>query len=176
MLAVSSLPPPQGIEELLAALAEHRAGLDLAGRRLRARRAGALADFALEHGERGLRALGGRHAAEALLAEQDPGLDAPALVAALEAAWAIDDGARPAADPVRAFVLASALAGALGAANLGTALAFGQIAFAATRLRDAQALKSCPGRLAPAAARGSAAASRTASAIHRRQATLRRLD
>ena len=30
-----------------------------------------------------------------------------------------------------AFVLASALAGALGAANLGTALAFGQMAFAA---------------------------------------------
>ncbi len=29
-----------------------------------------------------------------------------------------------------AFVLAAALAGALGAANLGTALAFGQIAFA----------------------------------------------
>ncbi len=29
-----------------------------------------------------------------------------------------------------AFVLASALAGAVGAANLGTALAFGQIAFA----------------------------------------------
>ncbi len=33
---------------------------------------------------------------------------------------------------VAAFVLASALAGALGAANLGTALAFGQIALAAT--------------------------------------------
>jgi hypothetical protein len=31
---------------------------------------------------------------------------------------------------VAAFVLASALAGALGAVNLGTALAFGQIAFA----------------------------------------------
>ncbi len=31
-----------------------------------------------------------------------------------------------------AFVLASALAGLLGATNLGTALAFGQIAFAAT--------------------------------------------
>jgi hypothetical protein len=30
------------------------------------------------------------------------------------------------------FVLASALAGALGATNLGTALAFGQIAFAIT--------------------------------------------
>jgi hypothetical protein len=31
-----------------------------------------------------------------------------------------------------AFVLASALAGALGAANLGTALAFGQMAVAGT--------------------------------------------
>jgi hypothetical protein len=31
-----------------------------------------------------------------------------------------------------AFALASALAGALGAANLGTALAFGQMAFAAS--------------------------------------------
>jgi hypothetical protein len=33
---------------------------------------------------------------------------------------------------VGAFVLASALAGALGAVNLGTALAFGQIALAIT--------------------------------------------
>jgi hypothetical protein len=33
-----------------------------------------------------------------------------------------------------AFVLASALAGALGAVNLGTALAFGQMAFAATTM------------------------------------------
>jgi hypothetical protein len=31
-----------------------------------------------------------------------------------------------------AFVIASVLAGALGATNLGTALAFGQIAFAIT--------------------------------------------
>jgi uncharacterized membrane protein (DUF485 family) len=31
-----------------------------------------------------------------------------------------------------AFVIAAALAGALGAVNLGTALAFGQIAFAIT--------------------------------------------
>jgi hypothetical protein len=31
-----------------------------------------------------------------------------------------------------AFILASALAGALGAANLGTALAFGQMGFAAS--------------------------------------------
>jgi LAO/AO transport system kinase len=84
VLAVSSLPPPRGVQELIAALAEHRAGLDLAERRLGARRASALADYTHEHGERGLRALGGRHAAETLLAEQEPGLDVPALVLALE--------------------------------------------------------------------------------------------
>ncbi|HEY5344446.1 MAG TPA: ArgK protein [Solirubrobacteraceae bacterium] len=84
VLAVSSLPPPQGIEELVAALAEHRAGLDLAARRLQARRSGALADFVAERGARGLRELGGRRAAVELLATQDPGLEVPALVAALE--------------------------------------------------------------------------------------------
>jgi len=41
------------------------------------------ARFALSD-RRGLRALGGRQAAEALLAEQEPGLDVPGLVAALE--------------------------------------------------------------------------------------------
>ena len=45
------------------------------------RRLGALADFIAEHGERGLRALGGRRAAERFLAEQDRGLDAAALAA-----------------------------------------------------------------------------------------------
>jgi LAO/AO transport system kinase len=44
----------------------------------------ALADFASEHGERGLRALGGRRAAERWLAKQDPGLDVAALQQALE--------------------------------------------------------------------------------------------
>jgi ABC-type methionine transport system permease subunit len=38
--------------------------------------------------------------------------------------------ARDLATMLAAFVLASAIAGALGAANLGTALAFGQMAFA----------------------------------------------
>jgi LAO/AO transport system kinase len=84
VLAVSSLPPAQGIEELVAALEEHREGLDVAGRRLKARRAGALLDFAGEHGERGMRAVGGRRAAERLLEEQDPTLDTAALVAVLE--------------------------------------------------------------------------------------------
>jgi LAO/AO transport system kinase len=86
VLAVSSLPPPQGIEELVTALDEHRANLDVTDRRLRARRAGALLDFTGEHGERGLRALGGRRAAEGLLEDQDPGLDTQALVGALEEA------------------------------------------------------------------------------------------
>ena len=86
VLAVSSLPPPEGIDELVLALEEHRAGLDVPARRLRARRAGALGDFLEEHGARGLRALGGRAAAEALLGEQDPMLDSGALVAELERA------------------------------------------------------------------------------------------
>ena len=51
VLAVSALAPPSGVAELVAALDEHRAGLDIAERRLRARRAGALSDFAvLERG------------------------------------------------------------------------------------------------------------------------------
>jgi LAO/AO transport system kinase len=77
--AVSSTAPPAGIDELVEALEQHRAGLDLSARRLRARRMHALADFVAEYGERGLRALGGRREAERWLAEQDPGIDVPAL-------------------------------------------------------------------------------------------------
>ncbi len=84
VIAVSSLPPPSGIEQLVEALDEHRAELDIPARRLHARRAGALSDFVLEHGEHGLRAIGGRGAADALLAAQDPGLEGPALVSVLE--------------------------------------------------------------------------------------------
>ncbi|HEY7619151.1 MAG TPA: AAA family ATPase [Solirubrobacteraceae bacterium] len=85
VVAVSSLPPAAGIDELVAALDAHRERLDLTARRLAARRASALADFAAEHGERGLRALGGRRAAQQALEQADPGADVPALVAALEA-------------------------------------------------------------------------------------------
>jgi len=84
VLAVSSLPPPSGIAELVSALEEHGARLDVAARRLSARRASALTEFVAEHGERGLRAVGGRSAARELLSAQAPGLDVPALVAALE--------------------------------------------------------------------------------------------
>ena len=83
--AVSSLPPVQGVEELADALDAHRASLDLPARRLAARRSGAINDFALEHGQRGVRALGGRRAAERWLAEQDEGLDVAALVAGARA-------------------------------------------------------------------------------------------
>ncbi len=87
--AVSSLPPPTGIDELRSLFDEHWSRLTadggglLTARRLRARRAGALTDFTVEHGQRGLRALGGRRAAERWLAEQDPALDEAALAAAL---------------------------------------------------------------------------------------------
>src|SRR5439155_405936 len=60
VVPVSSVSPPQGIDDLVAALDAHRARLDLPERRTRARRHHALADFAVEHGQRGLRALGGR--------------------------------------------------------------------------------------------------------------------
>jgi LAO/AO transport system kinase len=82
-LTVSAIPPVQGVDELIDALDEHRASIDLAARRLRARRANALADYIAEHGERGLRALGGRREAQRLLDAQDPGLDVAALTDAL---------------------------------------------------------------------------------------------
>jgi len=82
--AVSSLPPPQGIDELAQSLEEHRAAGALEQRRVRARRAGALDEFAREHGERGMRALGGRTAGERLLSTQASDLDTAALVRALE--------------------------------------------------------------------------------------------
>ena len=84
VLSVSAVAPPTGIDELVAALDRHRAALDLPARRTRARRMHALADFASEHGERGLRNLGGRREAERWLSEQDPGLDVPALTRLLE--------------------------------------------------------------------------------------------
>ncbi len=88
VLAVSSLSPATGFDELVTALDEHRNRLDVGARRLGARRASALADFVAEHGERGLRALGGQRAASKLLAGLDTALDVPALTRALEQAAA----------------------------------------------------------------------------------------
>ena len=89
VVTVSSIAPASGFDELVAALDAHRAQLDVPARRLEARRASALADFVAEHGERGLRALGGRRSALKLLGEQDAALDVPALTRALEQAVAL---------------------------------------------------------------------------------------
>jgi LAO/AO transport system kinase len=86
VVSVSSVPPATGIEDLVEALDAHRAGLDISAARTRERRLGALADFIAEHGERGLRSLGGRRSAERLLAAEDPAADEPALLRALERA------------------------------------------------------------------------------------------
>jgi LAO/AO transport system kinase len=85
VLSVSSLPPGSGITELADTLDRHRETLDLTGRRVRSRRMHALADFVSEHGERGLRALGGRREAVRWLEEQEPGADPATLERALEA-------------------------------------------------------------------------------------------
>lgn len=84
VVPVSSIPPPTGIAELADALDQHRAGVDVAASRARARRLAALAEFAVEHGESALRELGGRRSVERLLAELDPGLPVAALVEELE--------------------------------------------------------------------------------------------
>jgi LAO/AO transport system kinase len=84
VLSVSSIAPTGGIDALADALAAHRDSLDLAATRTRARRLGALADFVHEHGERGLRALGGRRAAHRWLSEQPAELDEPELLRRLE--------------------------------------------------------------------------------------------
>ncbi len=85
VVAVSSVSPLSGIDDLVAALDAHRAGLDLPAARAATRRAGALADFLAERGEAGLRALGGRRAAMQLLQGQAADASPPELVKALEA-------------------------------------------------------------------------------------------
>jgi len=86
VVAVSSVPPPTGIDELADELEAHRGRVDLAQRRLRARRLSALREFAAEHGESGLRGLGGRREAQRLLESRSPGESVADLVAALEEA------------------------------------------------------------------------------------------
>jgi LAO/AO transport system kinase len=84
VIAVSSVPPPSGVDELLEALDAHRAGLDLTAARRRARRLAALGEFIAERGEGALRALGGRREAERFLAGQEQSADTPDLIGALE--------------------------------------------------------------------------------------------
>src|SRR3954469_17624174 len=85
VVAVSSIPPPSGIEELAQALDAHRTSLDVHEARVRARRLSAIRELVAERGERALRAVGGRREAERLLAQQDPGADVAQLIDALVA-------------------------------------------------------------------------------------------
>jgi LAO/AO transport system kinase len=85
VIAVSSVAPPRGIDELVAALDAHRAEIDLTARRRESRRHAAVADVWAELGDRGLRALGGRRAALRWLeANQDPAVDAATLARRLQ--------------------------------------------------------------------------------------------
>jgi LAO/AO transport system kinase len=83
VLAVSSVPPPKGVDELAAALDDHRAGLDLPAVRMRGRRLAAIHEFTAEHGQAALRAIGGRREAERMLDSWDSGLGTAELVEAL---------------------------------------------------------------------------------------------
>jgi LAO/AO transport system kinase len=80
VVSVSSIPPPSGIDELVAAIDAHRAALDIAASRRRSRQLAAIAEFAAEHGERALRALGGRRAAERRLSDAPAGATSAELV------------------------------------------------------------------------------------------------
>ncbi len=84
VVAVSAVAPPSGVDELIAVLDVHHAQIELRTRRARARRLHALADYAAEHGERGLRAVGGRRTAERWLTEQDDERDVASLLRELE--------------------------------------------------------------------------------------------
>jgi LAO/AO transport system kinase len=84
VVAVSSIPPPGGIDELAHALDAHRAGLDVREARTRARRLSAIRELVAERGESALRAVGGRREAERLLAGQDSGAGVAELIDTLE--------------------------------------------------------------------------------------------
>jgi len=85
VLAVSSLAPPEGIEELARALEAHRERTDVGERRLRSRRLSALRELVAEHGEGAVRKLGGRREAERLLSTRPPEESVSDLLRVLEA-------------------------------------------------------------------------------------------
>jgi LAO/AO transport system kinase len=84
VLLVSSLSPVSGVDELIGATEAHFQTIDLTARRAQSRRYAALDAYTYEHGDRGLRSLGGRRAAEKLLSAQDPLLGHRELLKILE--------------------------------------------------------------------------------------------
>jgi LAO/AO transport system kinase len=85
VVAVSSLAPPEGIEELARALGAHRERTDRDGRRARSRRMSALRELVDEHGEAAIRRLGGRREAQRLLSHRPAEESVSDLLRALEA-------------------------------------------------------------------------------------------
>ena len=83
VVAVSSVPPPAGINDLVAAIDSHRERIDIAADRALRRRAQALGEFSDEYGRRGMTALGGRRTAVKGLDDLSPDLDVPGMVAEL---------------------------------------------------------------------------------------------
>src|SRR4051795_6304133 len=79
VIAVSSVPPPAGIDELVEAIDAHREDLDLGGARTRARRLSAIREFTAEQAQPAPRSAGGRREAERLLSEQDPAAEVAQL-------------------------------------------------------------------------------------------------
>ena len=88
VVAVSSVPPVEGVEKLVEALDAHRSGLDLVAVRRAKRRSAALRELVIEHGEAALRSLGGRREAERLLADADPGASVSQLLERLAVKFA----------------------------------------------------------------------------------------
>lgn len=87
VLAVSALPPFPGLDALAQELEQRGPRRDgLASHLQRLRRAGAVRWFATEHGERGLRAIGGRRAAERTVGQLSGELSEADYVDALERA------------------------------------------------------------------------------------------
>lgn len=80
VVMVSSIEPVSGIDELIAALDAHRERIDIARRRTATRRDSALAAFTREHGEHGLRMIGGSRAARRILDAQAADRDVESLV------------------------------------------------------------------------------------------------
>lgn len=85
VVAVSSLAPPEGIEELVGALEAHRERTDRDERRVRSRRMSALRELVDEHGECAMRRLGGRREAQRLLSGRPAEESVSDLLRALEA-------------------------------------------------------------------------------------------
>ncbi len=83
VVAVSSVPPPSGFESLVDAIDAHFESLDVESERAQRRRAQALAEFAEEHGRRGMSALGGRRNAVKQLDSLPAELDVPGMVTEL---------------------------------------------------------------------------------------------